>query len=173
MMESIMVVFVLFIIIGFGMYFFFKVSISQTKKVGEESCILSSAEQLSSVLNLPELKCSIQSHDRDCVDVAKIVAFKDDSSLKNLGRGLCKKSITFVQLYPEIDERYKDVECEESLMRRSDYPDNCGRWTLFEPSQKDIKGRKNQQILETPISLYFPSKNEMRIGKLKLKIYLK
>ncbi|RME55045.1 hypothetical protein D6777_01695 [Candidatus Woesearchaeota archaeon] len=171
MMESIMVIFVIFIIIGLGMYFFFKTSISQTKKVGEESCVLSTGEQLSSILNLPEIKCSTQAHDNDCVDIAKVISYKNEPSIKNLNRGLCKKSITFIQSYPT--PKVNDTECTEELMRSAEYPDNCDKWTLFEPGKEDIKGKKNVQILETPVSLYFPSINSYRMGKLRLKLYLK
>lgn len=173
MMEMFMIIFVLFIIMGLGMYYFYKFSFSNLQKTAEDSCVQSTSEQLSSVLEMPEIKCSNYANDEECIDIVKLIAFQGDPSIETLSRGTCKKSITFKQVYPPIDERYKDVECGEQEFRDPDFPNNCASWNLFKLKESDIKNKKTQIILETPISLYFPTLNQYRIGKLELKIYQK
>jgi hypothetical protein len=173
MMEMFMVIFVLFIIIGLGMYYFYKFSFSNQQETAEDSCVQSTNEQLSSVLQMPEIKCSNYANDEECIDIVKLIAFKDEPSIETLSRGSCKKSIIFKQIYPSIDERYKDVECGEQEFRDPNFPNNCAIWNLFQPLEADIKNKNTQIILETPVSLYFPTLNQYRIGRLELKIYQK
>ncbi len=172
-MEMFMVIFVLFLIMGVGMYYFYKFSLSSLKDTGADTCIQTSSEQLSSMLNLPEVICSIQGHSKPCVDVAKIMAFRNSTSVKSLSRGICKKSITFVQVYPPIMNETRDVECGEDKFRSPDFPNNCGKWTVYEPDEKTKKESKSKPLLETPVSLYFPTTREFRIGKLQLRMYIK
>lgn len=162
-MQLILIIFILFIIIGIGMFYFYKFSISNVKSTAAETCMQSVSEQLSSVLELPEIKCSVLGHEDDCIDTAKLVVYKESSLVKKLGESGCHKSVKFVQVYPVPEE--KDKECTKQT-----WPD-CDTWSLYEPSEKIKKASKFQPLLQTPVSLYYPNTGEYKIGKLELRMY--
>lgn len=173
MLEMFMIIFVLFIILGLGMYYFYKFSLSSIEDTGRDVCMQTSSQQLSSIINLPETICSIQGHSKPCVDVTKLMAFKGSTSVKAFARGVCKKSITFVQAYPAVRNETRDVECDEQKFRSPDFPANCGKWTIYDVDEKTKKEARSRPVIETPVSLYFPTLKEFRIGKLQLRMYIK
>jgi len=172
MMESFMILLVVFILIGFGMYFFFKVSVASTQESAEEMCMLDASQMLSSVLSVPEIQCSVQGAlEDDCIDTVKLIAFMDSDRKKLLeGKGACLKKIEFVQVYPVPEGRKNDTECTAPEMRNPDFPENCGKWTLVGP--ENTKGMAARKI-STPISLYYPHIREFGLGKLMLTTYTK
>jgi len=168
MMETFMILFVIFVLIGIGMYFFYKFSISSTKETAKEACMLTASEMLSSVLTTPELQCTHQSSPKSCVDAVKILAFKNSSGIRLLKKGPCKKKIVFQQVYPQPGKN-NNTECDANSMRSIEFPTNCGKWTLVVPDAA-VKG-KAERIISTPVSLYYPNKKEYGIGKLVLSVY--
>ncbi|MEK6816944.1 MAG: hypothetical protein AABY09_04985 [Nanoarchaeota archaeon] len=173
MLEMFMIIFVLFIILGLGMYYFYKFSLSSIEDTGRDVCMQTSSQQLSSIIRLPETICTVQGISRECVDVTKLMAFKESTSVKAFARGVCKKSITFIQSYPPVKNETLDVECDGQKLTSPDFPSNCGKWTVYDVDEKTKKEARSKPVIETPVSLYFPTLKEFRIGKLQLRMYIK
>ena len=171
MMETFIIIFVIFILIGFGMFFFFKFSAVSTKETARESCILDASGMLLSALSIPEIQCSQQGTPVDgCVDTSRLTDFKNTKKAGIIAGGACKKKIEFIQLYPEPEPGEESVECGLNVMRSPDFPQNCGRWLIAEPEDEEIKNR-DATPLSTPVSLYYPYKGEYGLGKMIITVY--
>lgn len=172
MMETFMIIFVIFILIGFGMYFFYKVSVTSNIEAAQETCEMSSYDQLLTTLDLPGLQCSFKgaSKPRDCVDTVKLRAFIDTGMADDVGSSTCTMKIVFKQLYPEPGARANGTECSSNEMRNPDFPANCDRWTLKVPNENQIRD-KAARITSTPVSLYYPHIKQYGIGQLEITTY--
>lgn len=164
-MQLILIIFILFIVIGVGMFYFYKFSISSVQQTAEDVCMQSTTEQLSSVLNMPEIKCSFQTVSKECVDIVKLISFIETGLNQKLGEGMCHKSVVFEKVYPlGYDE---EIECDINNWRS----DECGKWVVYEPADRIKERSTTVSILETPVSLYNPLTRKYTIGKLKLGLY--
>ncbi len=166
MLETFMVLIVIVIILGLGMYFFFKGSMESTVDKASEVCMQSSVEILSSLVSIPELQCSFQGVETTgCIDVVKMQAFIDSKlASKRFAVGNCKKTIVVEQFYPVPSG---SEGCSAKHIQANTY-DECQNWTLYKPvGLKSKVGR----IVSVPVSLYYPSLLEYRIGKVRMKIH--
>lgn len=170
MMETFIIIFVIFIIIGFLIFFFLKFSIADTKETAEEACMQSSSLMLLSVLDMPELQCSFKSTPQDCVDTGKLLAFIQSRESEKMAAGMCVKKIVFKQLYPRPGSRYNSSECNLNTMRDPKFPEKCGIWTVATPTEKSMKNKAARPI-STPVSLYYPHKREYGLGELQITTY--
>ncbi|MBU4241902.1 MAG: hypothetical protein KKA65_02145 [Nanoarchaeota archaeon] len=170
MMETFMIIFVIFILIGFGMYFFYKFSVSSTITEAQETCELSSYEKLLATLDLPGLQCSFKASPKDCVDTAKLRAFIDTKAAENVGTQACTMKIVFKQIYPQPGIRVNDTECTPDKMRSPEFPESCGKWTLKVPKEELTKN-KAARVSSTPVSLYYPHIKQYGIGQLEITTY--
>ncbi|MFH1637060.1 MAG: hypothetical protein ABIB71_01395 [Candidatus Woesearchaeota archaeon] len=166
MMEMFVVLIIIFIIIGFGMYVFFKASISGTKEQAEGLCVMTATSQLKAILYMPELICSSQAHiENYCIDVFKVIAYKGAESKGAIIAGNCPVKVVIEQAYPEPNG---DRECD---MVRPGMDKNCKYIVLYEPSEGEKAGRETEIITSTPVSLYYPEKDEYAIGRLVISSY--
>lgn len=176
MMETFMILFVVFILIGLGMFFFFKFWWGSATESQTNLCLEHATELLSSIAKMPDISCH-GSGTTACIDTSKLVAFKAamDSGGANrrkvLESGVCPKSITVEQVYPEPERGKNSTECAINLMTGPEFPENCGLWSVFEP--KDTARLKNtaSRKIATPVSLYYPSRDSYGIGKLVITVY--
>jgi len=166
-METFIIIFVVFIILGLGLFFFWKVSISETKQTAEEACMLTSYEMLLYVMEMPEIQCSIKAKPRDCIDTAKLLSFGSTDAARALGKGACKRNIVVKQVYPAPDARHNSTECTSNQMRDIEFPKSCGQWTLAEQKEEG----KAARTISVPVSLYYPNIKEYGIGKLIITTY--
>ncbi len=170
MMETFMIIFVIFILIGFGMYFFYKVSVSSNIETAQEACELETYEMVLTTLELSGLKCSFNTAPKDCVDVAKLRSFIDTGAAQDVGTGPCTIKVVFRQVYPKPGEEAVDIECSQNEMRDPNFPENCGKWTLKVPSEEDTEG-KAEAAISSAVSLYYPHQKEYGIGELEITTY--
>lgn len=170
MMETFMVLFIIFILIGLGMYFFGKGMITSAKDTQTELCLKHGTEMMLSIANLPDINCG--SGMQACIDTAKLEAFRgamaDKNRRKILESGMCQKSIVVEQVYPEAKGKEK-INCTMQELRSTDFPGNCGKWAVFEPKVKTVFKSSNKIV--TPVSLYYPNKEEYGIGRLVITVY--
>lgn len=176
MMETFMILFVVFILIGVSMFFFFKFWWGSATETHKEVCLEHGTDLLSSIARMPDISCP-GSETSACIDTAKLLAFKaamdtgGATRRKALESGVCPKTITVEQVYPEPERGKNSTECARNLMTGPDFPENCGVWSVFEP--KDMAKLKNRasRKIATPVSLYYPSKDSYGIGKLVITVY--
>lgn len=168
MMETFMVLIIIVFLIFFGLFMYFKYSVSHAKQTAVEVCVQDASQMLSSVLSLPELQCSVQGVVKsNCIDTVKLLMFEKSSKFLEGSAG-CLKKIEFVQVYPKPDKN--DTECNVNNMKSPDFPLSCGKWTLTNP--KNVKN-KSTRIISQPISLYYPHINQYGIGLMRITLYMK
>jgi len=163
--ETILVVFVVIIIILVGVIFYFRFTIARNEALPYELSERQATIMLAKAVNLDEIACS----EEDCVDTAKFLPFKRvlaedyDRFKKIFGR----KKIVFRIIYPEPEESVKDVECGVAEYIQVEYPENCGKWTLYEFNPENELGAK----ISTVVSLYFPETDQYKVGRLEIEHY--
>ncbi|MFH1065287.1 MAG: hypothetical protein V1734_02165 [Nanoarchaeota archaeon] len=166
MMESFMVIFVIFILIGLGMFVYFKVSVSSTKQTHADICLSQSTKIIAAIAEMPDISCK-EKH--PCIDTMKLDAFIEGGQTemnKVLESNVCKKNITIEQIYPEPEAR--------GLCNRQtgspDFYTRCNTWNVFRPSTT-IKSTWASRNIETAVSLYYPATDTYGMGKLKITVY--
>lgn len=175
MMETFMILFVIFILIGFGMYFFYKISISSGQETHTGVCITQAEGMLSSIVKMPDIQCNGKETEA-CIDIAKLAAFaeglkSDKNRRKVIESSVCPKRIIVEQAYPypDIERNSNITNCTRMDLNSPDFPRNCGRWNVFEPAT--AKKAASSRLISTPILLYYPAKDEYGIGKLIITLY--
>ena len=163
--ETMLVLFVVILIILAGMIVYFRFSIEKIKAVPEELSEREATIMLAKVMNLDEVACS----EEDCIDAAKFLPFEramaDDFSRFN--RIFGRKKITIFRIFPEVAEGLKDVECDVSRYIQVEYPENCGKWTIYSHNPEGEPGAKVSSV----VSLYFPEFDEYMVGRLEVEHY--
>ena len=175
MMETFMILFVIFILIGFGMYFFYKISSSSGQETHTDICITQSTGMLSSIVKMPDIQCNGKEAEA-CIDIAKLAAFSegikaDKNRRKAIESSVCPKRITVEQAYPypDLERKSNITNCTRMDLNNPDFPKNCGKWNVFEPAT--AKNAKASRLISTPVSLYYPTKDEYGIGRLVITLY--
>lgn len=161
--ETIIVLFIAVIIIVFGMIFYFQYYIKHIGNVGEKFTEERYNVLLASVSSMPELKCSFLGNEEQCIDVLKVLGFKEISN--DYFNVLGYSNITIEQLYPEVNS---NNECTAIRYQEAIYPNNCGYWRVYSKRPGIVKETIR---IDTPISLYFPDLKEYRIGRLAIEFY--
>lgn len=178
MMETFMILFVIFILIGVGMFFFFKFWWASAEETHKEVCLEHATDLLTSIARMPDISCpGIETS--ACIDTAKLIAFmqglKDRQEgprrKKALESGACPKTIKVEQVYPEPEDEAKAEQCGKSLMSSPDFPQNCGVWNVFEPRNTANLKKMASRKIATPVSLYYPGKGSYGLGKLVITVY--
>lgn len=171
LMETFIVLLVLFVIIGLGIYFFFKFSIAGTKEEAQELCILDAAKMVASASSLPELRCSFGGHEstRICVDLLKAIATKkvNSTSFKSI---TCPRDVTLEIIYPEPNPRAG--ECTERSVSEPDFPRNCANITIYKVPTGLLKGKTGPIYNSAFVSIYVPTSDRYIVGRLKIGSYI-
>ncbi len=150
--ETILVIFVFTILVFIGMIFFnryMQASIEKEKQDYERSKTLNLLEAITS---MPELKCSSQGVERECLDSLNLLVFR-----KN-GFGFRKVSIAVV--YPEQLNR----PCSSTT-----YP-ACNEFLLYDNKPSLIIG---EERISSPVSIYYPLEGVHKIGIINITRYIK
>ena len=163
--ETMLVMFVVVVIILLGVVVYFKFAIERNKSLPDELSERQATIMLAKAVNLEEFACS----NEDCMDTAKFLSFKK-VLLKDYGRYqkiFGRKKITLSIIYPEPEDSVKDVECDVSRYIPVEYPENCGKWILYDFNPENELGAK----VSTVVSLYFPEVDEYKVGRLEIEHY--
>ena len=153
--ETILVLFIFIVILVLGMVFFYRFSLQGLEENKLDNERLKFNTMLSTVPEMAEITCSIYSQEVNCIDVYKLLAFKNinDKYMDRMGF----MNITIYSLYPE---RNGNV-CELGSVR------DCGIWNIY--YNKPIEA-KTTLVLRSPVSLYYIDK--YGIGEIVMERYL-
>jgi len=160
--ETILAVFIFIVLIMFGLIFFYKAQSAsikddfnrfQREKIGSDFITLG---------DLPEFSCSKAGIKESCIDSAKLIIFTELSTKGDLKQYYFErfgyKNITIYQVYPTKNNNL----CNSGSI------ENCGIWEVY--VKKPAKG-KSKDVYTTPVSLYFPEKDNYAIGLMIVEAY--
>lgn len=149
MAESIAVLFIFFLMIGFGFIFYGRIQKTSLEETKSKNLDLESIEVTQRVSFLPELQCSSKNVITDnCIDVIKLNAL-------------------ITRLTPELQEElYFDVFKYSNITIIQIYPEEK-RWVLYE----NIKEDASFVFTPVPISLYDPTTKKYSFGVLEVRFY--
>ena len=105
---------------------------------------------------MAEFQCSSYNQEKHCIDASKLIAFKEVSNDYFSVFGY--KNITISEVYPFSNEK----ECGKGNHL------DCGIYNLYYKKKLSFK---NKLIISSPVSLYYPDRDEYRIGKLIVEWY--
>ncbi len=169
-METIFVLLILIVIIFIGIivvYSFYTKSLNEKR---ESFSRTDSITLTSSIINMPEFTCG---RNTNCIDAMKILAFKSKlESKSSYYKTLLKNmDITLDIVYPESPIPV-EVECVLSKFQSADsngreFPLNCNKFTIY----TSAGDKTNQEKYQTPVQVYFPSKNKKALGVLNIILY--
>lgn len=155
--ETILVIFIVTVIMLLGVVLF-----NRWTKLSIENEFLDNerirfSNMLGTIPEMSELKCSSQGRLFNCLDSLKLLA------LGNLDLGYQKmfgfREIKVNIVYPET---------EKALCKSSTYPE-CNEFIVYSNKPSKIK---EEDVIETPISLYYPDLGEYKIGILEIKWFI-
>lgn len=165
MMETIMVLVVFFIILIIAIFFYYKFRIADIEQTGEQLKIEKYSFLLSSIPQMPEIKCTELGQEKNCIDSFKILAFRDTLAQESYYKSLFQNTeITIEITYPEPKTQQ---ECTQIQVSSTDFPENCNYFTLYKAQNQDFS---SSIIISTPASLYMPHLDTYKLSKLKIRI---
>jgi hypothetical protein len=149
MAETVAVLFIFFLMIGFGFIFYAKVQRTNLDDVRRKNLDLQSIEITQRVSFLPELQCSSKNVITDnCIDVMKVNSIDKLFTQQDLTNIYFDRfgyaNITIIQHYPKP-----------------------GRWTLYENLKPDASSR----LTHVPISLFNATSKKYAFGVLEVRYY--
>jgi len=147
MQETILVLFIFFIILVMGLIFFYRYNLSSIENYKVE---LIENEQYLLLSTLPNyLGYSYLGNNENAIDTSKLL---------NLNLSLGFKKITIEVVYPEVN----DIECNYNS-----YP-GCKQFIVYDKAPINIR---NNIIKSIPVSLYYPLEDKYRSGLLIVEAY--
>lgn len=153
--ETILVIFIFTVMMLIGFVLFnrwMSVSIEQEFLDNERSRF---SNMLTTVAEMPEIKCSSQGKDFNCVDSLKLLSANKGDYVERFGFREIKVNL----VYPEVRER----ECSTAT-----YP-SCDEFLVYSNRPSEFK---EEEIIRTPVSLYYPITEEYKIGVLEIRWFL-
>ncbi len=152
MFETIAVLMIFFVLIGFGLVFYSRMQGQQFQEKGKENFELKAVQTAQLVSFLPELQCSSDGIiTNDCFDILKIEAFKK----------VCIGDIK--------NEYYFDTFGYSRISIKQIYPEVID-WEIY-----DKPGSQETDVspMIVPISLYNASSHDYNFGILSVEVYKK
>ncbi len=159
--ETLLVLLIIVFLIVAGIFVYYMFFYRSLGNIGTEKDDINNLVLLNSFASSPEAKCE----NEDCIDVAKLFGFKDlaeDNKEYYAGR-FGRKKIIIETAYPEIKEELKKVECTSDKFQQADFPNNCGFIIAY-----DNLDTGTAASISLPVSLFYSSSNEYRIGVLRI-----
>ncbi|MEK6932346.1 MAG: hypothetical protein AABW56_00965 [Nanoarchaeota archaeon] len=150
MQETILVIFIVTIIIGIGIFTFYQL---QLKSIDNSRIELEQNRDLillATLKNSPKFSYTYLGNEENAIDTLKLL----NSKLANKGF----KEITIKQVYPDA---------QNALCNKQNYP-NCNNYVVYSKKPSKIT---STYIISTPVSLYFPYTNEYKAGVIEAKSY--
>ena len=145
--ESILVLFVFFIILGISLTFFYQYQSSNINADRFRYEQTRYYESLANIPNMPELRCSSLTDEEDCIDTLKLLNL--DQSKINLG----KKQAKIILLDQDT----------EILCTKSSYP-TCNAYLLYDKTTS-----QDGLVIKSPVSLFYPLTEEYKPAILELR----
>ncbi len=163
MQEILLVTFILVILFVLGLVLYFKFSLAHVQTIGETLSEQETTILLSRIHSLPELRC----RDRVCLDTSRFIPFQTltQRHQEYYANFLGYKKIVVTQLYPAPETREL---CTLTTYEQDAYPQNCFSWTLYDHKPQKVR---QQIIVRTFVSLYYPELEEYRLGEIEVITY--
>ena len=157
MFETIAVLLIFFVLIGFGLIFYGKIQGQGFQERQEENFELKAIQTAQVVSFLPELQCSSNNIIvDDCFDILKVEALSE--------------IISNPQNQKLKNEYYYDLFGFSSITIEQVYPLPVASWLIYE---KTIEKTKAKSSIKIPISLYDPDSRAYNFGILTVDVYRK
>lgn len=154
MAETIAILFIFFLMIGFGFIFYAKVQKTSLKETSSKNLDLASIEVTQRISFLPELQCSSKNVIKDnCIDLLKLnalIGILNDPSNPDL-----------------LDDLYFDLFRYSNITIIKIYPGTEERWTLYERIKED----SSYVFIPVPISLYDATAKTYAFGVIEVRFY--
>ncbi len=148
-----MVLLVFFILLIVALVVYFQFTYTTIKESRQEILDEKFSTLVNSLTSAPEIKCSVRGIERECLDAKKLIAFRE--VLTNNGNIKDKYLDEFGILGLEVEVVYPTVTPRECDVTSID----CNKFTLMGYTGDGLR-------YATPVSIYYPSDNIYRIGKL-------
>ncbi len=156
--ETILVIIIFSILAIAGLAVFHRYNTESIKSSILDSQRLAFYSSLNQIPNMPELKCSSQNIQDECIDLFK--AFSLASLNQKYFSRFGYRTITLMIIYPRLPEK----ECTESLFSLRDFP-NCNKLIIYDRKPASYKSIEK---ISTPVAVYNPLTNEYMLGLLLL-----
>ncbi len=156
--ETILVIIIFSVLAIAGLVVFHRYNTESIKASILESERLSFYDLLNQVPNMPELKCSSQNIQDDCIDLYKAFGLSK-LQLKYFDK-FGYKTINLRFVYPTLP----DKECTESLFQATDFP-NCNRLKIYERIPTNYKATEK---ISSPVAIYNPVTQDYMLAVLEL-----
>lgn len=154
---TMMVLLVFFILLIVALVVYFKFSYISIKETRQEILDEKFSTLVNSLTGLPEIKCSFNGAEKECLDAKKLIAFGSVLEGQTIREDYLDEfgiyGLEIDVVYPPMDGTLPD--CVETP---NSYP-NCKSFTLISPIKEGLK-------YTTPVSLYYPTEKINKIGKL-------
>lgn len=143
-MEMIMVLVVVVIMLSLGIFYYYKFYIADIEQKEDQLSDIERDVLLASVLTLPEIQCSLNTVEHDCIDMVKVKINIIESNKIIYIPKFGFRVIKIEQIYPPgvID-------------------------TIYSNPRPNFK---TKEVISTPVSLYY-ARDDYRIGKLIIEDY--
>lgn len=156
MFETIAVLLIFFVLIGFGLIFYGRIQGATIQETAEGNFELKAIQTAQLVSFLPELQCSSNNFIvDDCFDILKVEALSEiinDPQYQNLK-----------------NEYYFDIFGFSSITIEQAYP-TVDSWSIYKRTTEDTKAKSSINI---PVSLYDPISKAYNFGILTVDVYRK
>ncbi|MDD5086795.1 MAG: hypothetical protein PHV16_03505 [Candidatus Nanoarchaeia archaeon] len=158
MFETIAVLLIFFVLVGFGLIFYMKFMRTSIEDTGEHQFDLKAIQTAQLVSFLPELQCTSPTSANividDCFDVLKVKA------LANISKEPAYERIN--------NEYYFDSFGYSKIYIENIYPYSPENWIVYE---RTLPNKKFQSSTKVPVSLYYPVTNSYSFGVLTVEVY--
>lgn len=155
MFETIAVLLIFFVLVGFGLVFYSRIQGQSFQAKQEENFELKAIQTAQLVSFLPELQCSSNNIIvDDCFDILKVEALSE--------------IISNPQNQKLKNEYYYDFFEFSSITIEQVYPLPVTSWSIYEKTTEKTKAKSSIKI---PVSLYDASSREYNFGILTVDVY--
>ena len=151
--ETIFIIVIVIVLILMGLMFFYRYTLASIETSNINYEIEKHSDLITILPNIAEFKCSFLNKQEECMDLLKIMAFKDLNS--NL---FGNKRIIIEIIYPEKN----NIECNYGNL------DNCNKIIVY---SKVPNKYERKIIVSSPVSIYNINSNEYYMGKLSIEGY--
>ena len=163
--ESILVLLIFFVILVMGLVFYAKIQTHVNEIAAEDFQTKRTIDMALAVKFLPELQCSIQATEEyDCIDVLKLVSFKDVLEFYPLYQRY------FAQLFPNTQVFIKQAYAPRGHLLPEDVE---GKGILLFDNKYEADPSKVRSLttLSLPVTLYDPIAGSYSFGFVVLDAY--
>lgn len=152
--ETILVLFIFLMILSIGLIGFYKYIGYSNNKLIEQDRINKFNNMIGVFANIPEIKCSYLNEDKECVDALKLLSYSGKGEFGNA-------RVSVIKVYPESSK----VECTSALITQGK---DCGVFMIYDKSNS---GYSNNEIIYSPVSLYYPNEDKYYLAQLKIEVF--